>query len=280
MSIIQVENLKYQYPSAEHLALNNLTFTINQGEFIGIAGANKAGKTSLCMALCGLIPHFFKGAYGGNVLVNDKPVRDTPLNNLTDLTGLVLDHPFTQLSGAKNTVFGEIAFGLENKGVPRKLMLERIEEVLHLLHISELRNKHPFTLSGGEMQRVAIASALALKPDILLLDEPTSQLDAARTTEVFRMLANLADQGTTLIIAEYNIEKMALHCHRILLLNTGSAIDFNTPRWVFSRPDLNEHGIVPPLITRLAKSLHIKRDDGLYPVETREFNALGGFVDA
>lgn len=185
MAYIKVENLKYRYPNTKKLALDDLNFEIEKGSFIGIAGANGAGKSTLCQAFNGLVPGFFKGAYGGRVIIDGEETAKVPVSRLCQKVGLVFQNPFNQLSGAKETVFEEIAFGLQNFGVPADEMIKRVNEVMELLDIAEYKRRNPFDLSGGQMQRVALAGILAMKPDVIVLDEPTSQLDPAGSEEVF-----------------------------------------------------------------------------------------------
>lgn len=267
MSIVQVKGLKYRYPETEKLALDDLSFTIEKGEFIGLVGRNKAGKSTLCYALAGLVPHFFGGAYGGKAIVNGLEVRAHEVEEIIVDVGLVFENPFSQMTGAKFTVFEEIAFGLENKGIERNEMITRIEESLDLLDIEDLKDKNPFSLSGGQMQRVAIASVIAMKPEVLVLDEPTSQLDPQGSEEVFRVVENLAKEGITIIMAEHKIEKVAEYSDRIILLDDGKLIDIDTPEKIFSRSDLSEQGVLAPAATRIAQELAIKDPKtGLYPI--------------
>ncbi|WP_028273464.1 energy-coupling factor ABC transporter ATP-binding protein [Atopococcus tabaci] len=267
MSIIQVQELKYRYPDTERLALDNVSFEIEQGEFIGIVGRNKSGKSTLCYALAGLAPHFFGGGYGGKVVVNGLEIRASEIEEITSDVGLVFENPFSQMTGSKFTVFEEIAFGLENKGIDRTEMVQRIEESLFLLDIEEIKNKNPFSLSGGQMQRVAIASVIAMKPNVLILDEPTSQLDPQGSEDVFRVVENLAKEGITIVMAEHKIEKVAQYSDRVLLLDDGKLVDINTPEHIFSRDDLETHGILAPAATRIAQALDIRDPlTGLYPV--------------
>ena len=271
MSIIEVKGLKYRYPDTEKLALNDLSFTIDKGEFIGVVGRNKAGKSTLCYALAGLVPHFFSGAYGGKAIVNGLEIRAHEVEDIIVDVGLVFENPFSQMTGAKFTVFEEVAFGLENKGIDRFEMISRIKESLKLLDIETLKDKNPFSLSGGQMQRVAIASVIALKPEVLILDEPTSQLDPQGSEEVFQVVEELTKEGITIIMAEHKIEKIAQYSDRVLLLNDGKLIDFDTPEKVFSRADLNEHGVSAPAATRIAKELDITvKQTGLYPITIAE----------
>ena len=169
MSVITVENLRYRYPHTKELALDGLDFSVEKGEFIGIIGENGAGKSTLCQAFNGLVPGFFKGAYGGRVIIDGEETAKGPVSRLCQKVGLVFQNPFNQLSGAKETVFEEIAFGLQNFGVPADEMIKRVNEVMELLDIAEYKRRNPFDLSGGQMQRVALAGILAMKPDVIVL---------------------------------------------------------------------------------------------------------------
>ncbi len=258
MTCITIQNLKYRYPHQEKLALNDLSLTIEKGEFIGLIGENGAGKSTFCNAIMGLVPHFYKGAYGGSVILDDNNpmaenaghgvvVSKTPVAQLCQKVGLVFQNPFNQLSGAKATVYEEVAFGLQNMGVPGEEIHLRVTQVLKLLDIAPYRDRNPFDLSGGQMQRVALASILVMQPEILVLDEPTSQLDPAASEEVFRAIEVLKQSGITIIMAEQKMEKLAVYCDRILLLHQGEIVDFDVPDKIFSRADLINYGICPPL---------------------------------
>lgn len=266
MAFLEVEHLKYRYPHTKKLALDDISFTAEKGEFIGIIGENGAGKSTLSQAFCGLVPQFYKGAYGGKVTVDGIDAATTPTAELCKKVGLIFQNPFNQLSGAKDTVWDEVAFGLENFGVPAEQIHERLDKVLHQLDIWQFREKNPFDLSGGQMQRVAIASVLAMEPEILLLDEPTSQLDPQGSEEVFHTVELLAKTGITIFMIEQKMEKLASYCDKILLLHEGKQIDFDTPEKIFSRPDLVELGICPPYVTRYCIEQNLFRPDGTYPV--------------
>ena len=265
MDIIKIEHLKYKYPNTEVLALDDISLTIKKGEFIGIVGANGAGKSSLTQAIIGLVPNFYNGAYGGKVFVNDTLVENCPVEEMCEQVGLIFQNPFNQLSGAKDTVYGEVAYGLQNLGVPRDEMKRRIETTLKDLDIWQYRDRNPFDLSGGQMQRVAIASILVMQPQVIILDEPTSQLDPQGTEEVFRVVDKLRQSGVTIIMVEQKLEKMAKYCHRILLMHQGKVVDFDRPEKVFSREDLADIGVQPPAYTRISKEFHLENKDGTYP---------------
>ncbi|PKR86323.1 energy-coupling factor ABC transporter ATP-binding protein [Heyndrickxia camelliae] len=267
MNIIRVEGLKYKYPHTDKLALDDLTFDIKKGEFIGIVGKNTAGKSTLCYALTGLVPHFFKGAYGGQVYVDDLEILKSDISDISLKAGLVFENPFSQMTGSKYTVAEEIAFGLENMGLDREEMITRINESLLLLDIEHIKDKNPFSLSGGQMQRLAIASVIAMRPDVLILDEPTSQLDPQGTEEVFKVVEKLTKEGITIIMAEHKIEKIAQYSDRVMLLHNGRLIDFDTPQKVFSREDILDFGVSPPIFTKICRVLNIRdANTDLYPV--------------
>ena len=270
MSVITVENLRYRYPHAKELALDGLDFSVEKGEFIGIIGENGAGKSTLSQALMGLVPQFYKGAYGGTVMVDGIEAGRTPVAQLCGHVGLVFQNPFNQLSGAKDNVYEEVAFGMQNLGVPAEEIKNRVEEALKLLDIWQYRDRNPFDLSGGQMQRVAIASVLVMRPDVMILDEPTSQLDPEGSDEVFKAVETLTGSGITILMIEQKIEKLAAYCDRILLLHKGKQIAFDTPQKVFSMPDLNNYGIQAPAFTRICKAEGVTLADGTYPVTVEE----------
>ena len=220
MPVIAVENLKYRYPNTESLALDGLSFTVEKGEFIGIVGENGAGKSTLSQALIGLVPQFYKGAYGGRVLIEDLPAETTPISELCCKVGLVFQNPFNQLSGAKDNVYEEVAFGMQNLGVPREEMHRRAEEALKLLDIWQYRDRNPFDLSGGQMQRVAIARALVNNPDILLADEPTGALDSDTSIQVMELLKEVA-KDRLVVMVTHNPELAEQYATRIVRLRDG-----------------------------------------------------------
>ncbi len=269
MALIEVKQLKYRYPHTEKLALDGIDFTVEKGEFIGIIGENKAGKSTLCQAFVGLVPSMFRGAYGGKLLIQEMEAGKTPVAQLCRHVGLVFQNPFNQLSGAKETVFEEVAFGLQNLGIPRGEIIKRVEENLARLDITEYRNRNPFDLSGGQTQRVAIASILAMEPQVIVLDEPTSQLDPQGSEEVFKVVEALKQTGITVLMVEHKMEKLAEYCDKILLMHEGKQIAYDTPERIFSREDLDTYGLKPPVYTQVAKCLNVSKSQGektVYPV--------------
>lgn len=271
MARITTQHLKYKYPLTDKLALNDISFTIEPGEFIGIIGRNNAGKSTLCQALVGIIPNFYKGAYGGKIYLDDLEVAASPISNVCQKAGIVFQNPFNQVTGSKLTVYEEISFGLENMGIPREEMIKRIDYSLELLDIARLKDRNPFDLSGGQMQRMAIASIIAMKPEIIILDEPTSQLDPQGSEEVFQAVQKLSHEGITILMVEHKMEKIAAYSNRVMLMDDGKLIDFDTPQKIFSRNDLDSFGLVPPTFTQICKKLKIKDEKtGCYPVTLEE----------
>jgi energy-coupling factor transport system ATP-binding protein len=275
-----VENVKYRYPLSTNLALNNVSFEVKNGEFIVIIGPNHAGKSTLCQALVGLVPQFYRGAYGGRVIVDDMEASKVPLSKLASKIGIVFQNPFSQISGVKLTVYEEVAFGLENNGFSRSEMIGRIDWALKLLNIDHYKDRNPLSLSGGQMQRLAIAGIIALKPKIIVLDEPTSQLDPKGSEEVFKAVRNLCAQGLTVIIAEHKMEKICMHADKILFLHQGQLVTFDTPYKVFSEFDLEDYGINAPVFTNVCKKLGVKLKNGFYPIKLEEaYRAIGDYYE-
>ena len=274
MAYIEIENLKYRYPKTKNLALDGITLSIEKGSFVGIIGRNGSGKSTLASAIIGLVPQFYKGAYGGSVKVDTLDASKVPVSELAKKVGLVFQNPFNQLSGAKDKVYDEVCFGMQNFSIPPEEMRKRADDILKRLGIYEFRDRNPFDLSGGQMQRVAIASILVLNPDVIILDEPTSQLDPAGSEEVFKVVEALRASGITVIMIEQKIDKIASYSDSILLLDNGHMIAYGSPSEILSRADLEEHGVIPPVVTRISKNLDIKKDDGTYPINLSEAESL------
>jgi energy-coupling factor transport system ATP-binding protein len=252
--MIHIENLTYTYPRAPRPALDHISLDIPQGQFCAVIGANGAGKTTLCYALTGFIPNFYRGKLEGRVQVAGRDVLTTPLSELAGEIGLVFDNPFNQITGARFSVREEVAFGLENLGVPREEMLARVEEVLARTGLAELAERSPFTLSGGQQQRLAIASVLVMRPQVLVLDEPTSQLDPVGTKEVFSVLRDLAaTRETTIVLTEHKLEWVAVFADRVIALAEGRIVADGPPHQVLAAPDLERYGIGQTRYTQAAR---------------------------
>lgn len=262
MAMIELRGVTYHYPHTATPALQDVTLQVEEGEFVAVIGANGAGKSTLGYAVTGFVPHFFQGELQGDVTVAGLRTRDQGLEGLTSVAGLVFQNPTNQISGAKFTVFEEIAFGLENLGVERSEMRRRVEEVMALTGIADLAERSPYDLSGGQQQRVALASILVMAPKVLVLDEPTSQLDPIGSREVFAAIRNLTRQGMTVLMAEHKLEWVATFADRVLLLADGRIVLDGPPEQVLVSPELTEHAVGQTSYTMAARR---SADRGLWP---------------
>ncbi|HEX2990763.1 MAG TPA: ABC transporter ATP-binding protein [Anaerolineales bacterium] len=277
MAIVNLQNVTYRYPFTEIPALKNIHLKVNDGEFIAVIGANGSGKSTLCYALAGFVPHFFKGDLTGTVEVAGHDLSTSTLSDWVLNVGLAFQNPFNQISGAKYTVFEEIAFGLENIGVPREEMKQRVEQAMSLTGISNLADRSPYSLSGGQQQRVALTSILVMQPKVLVLDEPTSQMDPVGTREVFGVIRILAERGMTVIMAEHKVEWIAQFADRVVALHEGQLLLDGKPAEVLTSDLLPEKGFG---ISRYTSAARKAKDQGLWkkdrlPVTLEE--AVEGF---
>jgi energy-coupling factor transport system ATP-binding protein len=212
-----LRNVSYWYPGSNQPVLRDVDWTIGRGEFVVLSGPSGSGKSTLLRCLNGLVPHFSGGKFGGEVLVDGYDTRATGPRDLAGTVGFVFQDPEAQAVAA--VVEDDIAFGLEQAAVSRPLMRKRVEEALDLLGIAHLRRREIATLSGGERQRVALASAMVMQPGMLVLDEPTSQLDPWAAEEVFTALHRFnEDLGITIALAEHRLDRVAGHADRIRVL--------------------------------------------------------------
>ena len=224
MGYFKIENVNYKYPLEEKQALKNINIEIKKGEFWAIIGKNGSGKTTFCNMLRRFVPDFYKGELTGTITLEDKELKDYSQKELVQKIGFVFQNPFTQISGVKDTVFDEIAYGLENLGLDKEEIISRVEKILKLLEIEKLRDRNPYDLSGGQKQRVALASIIAMDPDILVIDEPTSQLDPKGTEDIFKIINLMANEGKTIILVEHKLELIAEYAQNILVLDEGEII--------------------------------------------------------
>ena len=241
MPLITLDAVSYRYPEADRPALGDITTAVEPGEVILLRGASGSGKSTLLRCLNGLVPHSTGGQFRGRVVVCGLDTREHPPRQLGIHIGFVFQHPEAQF--VLEDVEAELAFGLENLGLSRPLMRKRVEEVIDQVGINPLRRRRIATLSGGERQRVAIAAALAMHPDALVLDEPTSQLDPQAAEDVLQVVLRLvAELGMTTVIAEHRVERIAPFVDRIWTLDGGVLRD-QAPRVA-----LAEGGARPPVV--------------------------------
>lgn len=252
-SAIEITQLTYSYPRADRPALDHISLAIPAGEFCAVVGANGAGKSTLCYALAGFMPGFFRGDLTGDIMAGGLDVVAASVAEVAGTVGLVYANPFNQITGARFTVREEIAFGLENLGVPREEMGRRVDRVMSLAKLTDLADRSPFALSGGQQQRLAIASVLVMDPQILVLDEPTSQLDPIGTREVFSLLHDLAaTDAITILLASHKLEWVATFADRVLVLDDGRVAADGVPADVLASPDLPGYGVKPTRYTQAA----------------------------
>ncbi len=277
MAIVELRDVTYKYPLTDNPVLKNINLAVNEGEFVAIVGPNGAGKSTLCYTIASFIPHFFKGELTGTVEVAGIESHKSTLDDWVLNVGLAFQNPFNQITGAKYTVYEEIAFGLENIGIPRDEIKVRVEDVMNLTGITDLADRSPYSLSGGQQQRVALTSILVMQPKVLVLDEPTSQLDPIGTREVFGVIREMAHRGLTVILVEHKVEWIAAFADRVIALKDGSILLEGTPGEVFTSPLLAQNGFGISRYTsvaRRAKELGLWKKDKL-PVTLDE--AAQGF---
>jgi len=251
---IELNNVTFQYFRADKPALRNIDLKVYEGEFLGIMGPTGAGKSTLLYLMSGTIPHFFKGTLTGEVLVGGRDTKDLSWSEILKVVGLILDDPEAQLFSL--FVRDELIWGLENRGLPKEKILESVDRVVNLFGIKHLTDRVSYDLSGGEKQKIAIASVYALQPDILLLDEPTSQLDPVGTKLVYDAIADIAATGKTIVLVEHKAEELAEFADRIILLNEGELLlDENSRNFFANRELLRSAGIDIPQVGELAYEL-------------------------
>lgn len=246
MSFIELKNVSYRYPLSKEYALKDITFSFDKGKFYGIIGQNGGGKTTLCNLVRGLVPHFYQGTLTGDVLIDGVDVRKADMDALSTKIGYIFQNPFTQISGVKETVFEEIAIGLENLGVPKAEMIDKIIEVVKLLKIEHLIKNNPNRLSGGQRQKVAFASIIAMDSDVLVIDEPTSQLDPEGTADVFDIIHMLKEKGKTILLVEHKVDLIAEYADQVLVLNNGEMVKCGSADEVLSDKSITNKGASIP----------------------------------
>lgn len=252
MNVIELKNIGFKYQMTNKPIFKNINLDIKKGEFIGLVGRNGAGKTTLCNIMRGLIPNFTQGELRGDVLIEGININEYNMGLLAEKVGFVFQNPFIQISGIKKTVFEEIAFGLENLGVERSEIIRRVEAIVDQLKIGYLKDKHPGQLSGGQSQRVALASVLVMEPDILLVDEPTSQLDPVGTEEVFDTLGILKEQNKTVILVEHKIDLISEYADRVIVIDDGGIVMDGPTKEVLGNKDIEKYGVLMPQVAKLA----------------------------
>lgn len=266
MGYIELKNVTYTYPLAEEPSVRDISAVMERGKFYSILGANGSGKTTLCNILRGFIPNFYQGEMSGEVIFDGKNLQEYEMGELASKIGYVFQNPFNQITGARDTVYGEIAYGLENFGVPVPEIRDRVDQIMELTNITYLRDKNPFELSGGQQQRVAFASVLVLEPDMFVIDEPTSQLDPRETERVFDIILKMKEMGKTIVLVEHKMELVAQYSDEVLVLEDGRLIRAREKHEILSETGLQEHGVMLPQTVLLAEKMRnsgLKIKDGI-----------------
>ena len=253
MPLVEINDFSFKYYGAEHLALKKINLSIEEGEYIVITGPSGCGKTTLCRTINALVPQFHRGYIAGNVIVQGLNTREHNVSEYAAIAGMVFQQPENQL--VTLNVEKEIAFGPENLGVDPLEVRRRVEELIDLLDLEHLRNKHPHEMSGGEQQRVAIAATLALKPRILIADEPTSNLDPKSAENILKIISNLNERDLTIILVEHRLDLVSSDASRLILMNEGKIIEDGPPREVLVKDICQEIGVGVPKATLIYKRL-------------------------
>jgi energy-coupling factor transporter ATPase len=259
MTVIETKNLTYTYPGGTKPSISDVSIKIEKGEFTLITGPSGCGKTTLCRCFNGLIPHFYQGELKGEITVAGLNVLENPIYEMAKHVGLVFQNPENQLFAL--SVEKDVAFGLENLGVPREEMQKRVNWALNLTGIYDLRERAPHELSGGQQQRVAIASILAMQPEVMVLDEPTSFLDPLSAKKIFEVIYELNKKlGITVVLVEHRLDLTAKYANHIIVMDDGKVVLDGEPREILSSEEARLIGIGIPKATRL---YHILRKDGV-----------------
>ncbi len=252
--VIKTRGLTYTYPSAASPSIEEVSIRIEKGEFVILTGPSGCGKTTLCRCFNGLIPHFYQGKLEGDLTVMDLMVKGHPIHELARHVGFVFQNPENQLFAL--SVEKDVAFGLENLGMPREEIMRRVNWALAMTGIEDLRERSPHELSGGQQQRVAISCVLAMQPEIMVLDEPTSFLDPLGAKKIFEVIHDLNEKlGITIILVEHRLDLASKYANHVIVMNEGRIVLDGEPREVFNSDKARLIGVGIPKATRLYQLL-------------------------
>jgi len=253
--VLVLESVTYRYAGAVRPALVDVDLAVGSGEVVGLCGASEAGKSTLGLVASGLAPRAIRGRLDGRVLIDGVDVAAWPMHELVAQVGICFQDPTTQLSGVCATVYEEVAFGPMNLGLPRGEVVARADQAIETLRITELAERDPVRLSGGQMQLVAIAGLLALRPRHLVLDEPTAELDPAGTALVGDAIVRLAESGSPILIAEQRTDLLARICTRVAVMDGGRIVLAGPAREVLADQRLDELGVPEPSAVRIRRRI-------------------------
>jgi len=259
MTVIETKNLTYTYPGATKPSINGVSIKVQKGEFVLITGPSGCGKTTLCRCFNGLIPHFYQGELKGEITVAGMDTTTHETHAMAKSVGLVFQNPENQLFAL--SVEKDVAFGLENLGMPREEMRKRVEWALNLTDINDLRERSPHEVSGGQQQRVAIAAVLAMQPEIIVLDEPTSFLDPLSAEKIFEVIHELNKElGITVVLVEHRLDLTAKYANHIIIMDEGKVCFDGNPREILNAEETRLIGVGIPKATFL---YHILKKEGV-----------------
>jgi energy-coupling factor transporter ATPase len=254
LAVIETKDLTYTYPGRTEPSIRDVSITIEKGEFVVLTGPSGCGKTTLCRCFNGLIPHFYGGKLEGELVVSSLKVTEHAISELALHVGLVFQNPENQLFAL--SVEKDVAFGLENIGMPRDKIRKRVDWALEITGIRDLRDRAPHELSGGQQQRVAIASVLAMQPEIMVLDEPTSFLDPLGAQTIFEVISRLNKQlGITVILVEHRLDLASKYADHIIIMDEGKVVLDGEPRKIFSSEEARLIGVGIPKAVELYQVL-------------------------
>lgn len=246
---------RYSYAGTSTAVLDGIDLEVAAGRVVGLVGPNDAGKSTLCLVAAGLAPTSIGGRLRGSVRLDGTETVELRPSEAAQRCGILFQNPLTQLSGTAATVFEEVAFGPRNVGLDLATIVERVDESLDMLGIGALGPRDPDRLSGGQAQLVALASVLALRPGVLVLDEPTSQLDPAGTRLVGDALARLAGEtGTAILVVEHKADLLARLAHEVAVIDAGRIVSIGPAGDVLGDPSLPSLGVEPPAAVSIARA--------------------------
>ncbi|HXY56115.1 MAG TPA: ABC transporter ATP-binding protein [Nitrososphaerales archaeon] len=252
--ILEIDHLSFRYPDSPKKAVDGFDLRVGEGEIVVLAGPSGCGKSTLLRAVNGLIPHMYSGDYSGSVRVGGASVKDSEMKDLAQRVGFLFQNPENQIF--MFTVERDVAFGLENLGVPRAEMRDRVDEAMRLLDIGDLALRAPHELSDGQKQRVALAGVLAMKPQLVILDEPTSLLDPKTAEELVDLVGRLRkDLGTTFVIVEHRLDLLVRMADRLVVMNDGRKALEGLPREVLFGGEAGAYGVAVPSVTEVQRLL-------------------------
>ena len=253
-NLLEIENLAFRYPDSPRRAVDGFDLEVGESEVVVLAGPSGCGKSTLLRAVNGLIPHMYSGEYSGDVRVGGRSVKETTMRELAQSVGFLFQNPENQIF--MFTVERDIAFGLENLGVPREEMRRRVDEAIRVLGIADLAQRAPHELSDGQKQRVALAGVLAMRPKLVILDEPTSLLDPKTAAELVDLVGRLRHElGTTFLVVEHRLDLLTRVADRLVVMSDGRKAMEGSPREVLLNDEAEGFGISVPAVTRLQKML-------------------------